>query len=120
MPRVLTDAYRDATFCLPFSKDKGECAFVRPMTETRRNEIRRRVMQEAGHDAALAENYFLREVLREAVTGWKGFYDVKGRELSFSREMLDEICACDPDFASLMLARILSVARTGELEDQKN
>ncbi len=120
MPKVLTDAYRDATFCLPFSRDKSECAFVRPMTETRRNEIRRRITQEAGHDAILAEHYFLREVLREAVVDWKGFYDVNGQELSFSREVLDEICACDPDFASLMLARILSVARTGELEDQKN
>ncbi len=120
MPRILTDAYRDATFCLPFSQDKSECAFVKPMTETARNEIRRRAAQEAGHGAALAERYFLRGALREAITGWKGFYDVKGNELPFSPEMIDELCACDPDFATAMLVRVLSVARAGELEDEKN
>ncbi len=120
MPKVLTDQYRDATFCLPFTQDKTECVFVRPITETRRNEIRRRITREAGHDESLAAHYFMREALRESVAGGRGFRDVNGRELPFSREMLDEVCACDPDFAALMLARIMAVARTGELEDQKN
>ena len=120
MPKVLTDAYKDATFCLPFTKDKTECAFVRPMTETRRNELRRRATQEAGHDAALAEHYFMRDMLRECVVNWKGFYDASGKELPFSPSMLDEVCACDSDFAALMLTRVLHVARMGELDDQKN
>lgn len=120
MPKVLTGAYKDATFCLPYTPDKTECAFVRPLTESMRNQLRRDATLEAGADATLADRFFARAALKRALSGWQGFYDAAGKEIPFSPEAIDDICACDPDFVAMMLARILGVARCGELDDAKN
>lgn len=120
MPKVLTDAYRDATFIVPFTEDKSEYCLVRPMTDTALNSLRIEAAKEGGADEALAGRIFLKKMLQKAVVNWVGFYDVAGHELKFSPEMLAQICECDPEFAGLLSLRIRNVARLGELEERKN
>lgn len=120
MPKIMTNAYRNRTFILPFSDDKSECAYVKPLTDTEIDRIRLKAATEGGADDNITTRYFTRYFLEEAVTGWKGFYDVDGLEIPYSKEMLKEICECDPEFAAIMVLRIRSVARFGELEERKN
>lgn len=120
MPRILTDAYRNATFIVPFTEDKSEFALVKPLTDTQVNNIRNDASREAGADEQLAGKFFVRKLLEKSVTGWRGFYDVAGNSLEYSRETLREICECDPEFAAGLALRIRNVARLGELEERKN
>ena len=120
MPRILTDAYRDATFVLPFTEDKSEYALVKPMTETALNALRTESAKEGGADEQLAGKIFVRKLLQKSLAGWTGFYDAGGNELPFSPEIIAEICECDPEFAALLVLRIRNVARIGELEERKN
>lgn len=120
MPVVLTDAYRNKTFILPFVGDKSECAYIRPLTDTEIEKIRRQAAKEGGADETLVQKYFTRLFLMEAITGWQGFYDVAGNEISYSPEMVKEICDCDPEFALQTILRVRNIARTGELEERKN
>lgn len=120
MPRILTDAYKNRTFILPFSDDKSECAYIKPLCDSEINKIRLDAAKEAGADEDLVSKYFTRLFLEKSVTGWRGFYDAGGNELPYSRETLREICECDPEFVALMLLRIRSIARYGELEERKN
>lgn len=120
MPKILTDKYRNATFCLPFTADKSECAWVRPLSDTAIGDLRLKADKEAGADDTIANKVFLRFFLCESLAGWQGFYDVTGEEIPFSREAVREICECDPEFAGVLALRIRNVARMGELEERKN
>lgn len=120
MPKVMTDAYRNATFILPYSDDKRECAYIKPLCDTEINRIRRDAAKEAGTDESLFNSFFMRIFLQEAIVGWEGFFDAGGHEISYTREMVKEICECDPEFAAGMVLRIRNVARLGELDDRKN
>lgn len=120
MPRILTNAYRNSTFILPYSDDKTEYATIKPVTDSMISRIRTRATSEAGADEQLAGKYFTQHFLEESITGWSGFYDVAGKEIPFSRDALKEICECDPAFVEIMALRIRNVARQGELEERKN
>ncbi len=120
MPVVLTDAYRNRTFILPFTADKTECAFVKPLTETEIDKIRKQAAKEGGADEVLVTRYFNRLHLMESIVGWQGFFDVAGNEIPYSAEAVKEICECDPSFAIDTLMRVRNIARLGELEERKN
>lgn len=120
MPKILTEKYRDHLFFLPYSKDKSEGVWCRPLTMTRRNELRRTALQEAGMDSDLADNFLCRLLLKESIADWKGFWDPAGAAVPYSKEAVDEMCEHDPVLAMGMLTRILSIARMGDVEDQKN
>jgi hypothetical protein len=118
--RILTEAYKDATFFIPYSEDKREGVFTRPVTATMQMRIQNEAVKEAGADLSLAERFVVVKTLQEVLTGWKGFYDVKGVEIPFSGRAVQEICECDPEFAAMLATRIRHVARLGEIEDEKN
>lgn len=120
MPRILTNAYRNRTFVLPFTPDKSECAYVKPLTDTAINKIKNQAAAEGGSDESLANKFFMQHFLEQSITGWQGFFDVVGNEIPFSGETLKEICECDPEFATIMAMRIRNVARQGELDERKN
>lgn len=120
MPVVLTDAYKNRTFILPFTADKSECAYVKPLTETDIDKIRKQAAKEGGADEVLITRYFNRAYLMESITGWQGFYDAAGNEIPYSPEMVKEICECDPAFAFETLRRVRDIARLGELDERKN
>lgn len=120
MPKILTDAYKDKVFVLPYTDDKKECAYIKPLTDKALNRIRREASKESGTDEALFNHFFLRGFLQESIVGWEGFFDAAGQEIPYSLEMVKEICECDPEFATGMALRIRNVARFGELDDRKN
>lgn len=120
MPKIMTRAYIDKTFVLPFSEEKQEFALVKPLSDTEINKITLSAAKEGGADIDLTSKYFTRLFLEASLTGWQGFYDVAGNEIPFSREMIREICECDPEFAAIMVLRIRQVAKYGELEERKN
>lgn len=120
MPVVLTDAYRNSTFILPFLGDKSECAYIKPLTDTEIEKIRKQAAKEGGADEVLVQKYFMRLFLMEAITGWQGFFDVAGNEIPYSKDMVKEICECDPEFAKQTVLRVSNIARAGELEERKN
>lgn len=120
MPKVMTDAYRNASFILPFTDDKSEYAVIKPLTDSQLAQLRIDAAKEAGADTDLEGGIFVRLLLRESVQNWQGFYDVAGKELPFSQEVLKDICESDPDFAAALALRVRNVARLGELEERKN
>ncbi len=120
MPVVLTDAYRNSTFILPFTADKSECAYVKPLTDSEVDKIRKKAAKEGGADETLTAKYFTRAFLQASITDWQGFYDAAGNEISYSPEMVKEVCECDPEFANMMAFKIRNIARLGELEERKN
>lgn len=120
MPKILTKEYLERTFFVPLKADKSEGVWVRPLTETKRTEIRNAALQEAGQDADIAARYMVRDTLKACLTDWKGFYDAEGREIAFDKAAVPELCGIDPEFFSGLYLRILNVARTGEAEDLKN
>lgn len=120
MPVVLTDAYKNRTFILPFKGDKSEFAYIKPLTETELERIRKQAAKEGGADEMLVNKYYTRLQLMESITGWQGFYDVAGNEIPYSPEMVKEICDCDPDFAAITVQRVRNIARMGELDEIKN
>lgn len=120
MPKILTDAYRNATFIVPFTEDKSEYVAVRPLSDTEMNTIRLEASKEAGCDDDLANRFFLRKLLEKSLTDWQGFYDVAGNELAFSKEIIKEVCECDSEFAAGLALRIRNVARIGEIAERKN
>lgn len=120
MPKILTNAYRDRIFILPFSPDKSECAYIKPLTDTDINKIRLQASTEGGADEVLTAKYFTRLFLEKAITGWQGFFDVAGNEIPYGPETLKEICECDPAFIEVFAVRVRNVARMGELEERKN
>lgn len=120
MPKILTSGYKNKTFVLPFTDDKSECAYIKPLSDTEIRNIQLKAATEGGADEQLAAKYFTRIFLQEAITGWKGFFDVAGNEIPHSIEAIKDICECDPEFAAIMVLRIRSIARMGELEERKN
>lgn len=120
MPKILTSAFRNTIFFLPYSRDKSEGVYCKPITQTRRNEIRRNAMVEAGMDSDIGEAYWCRDMLKETILDWKGFWSPTGEAIPCTPEAIADMCESDPVFAMTMLTRILSIARTGDLEDQKN
>ncbi len=120
MPKILTKVYKNALFFLPYSRDKSEGVWCKPLTMTKRNELRRQAQIEAGMDTDIADAYLTRAMLEESIVDWKGFWTASGEEIPYSKEVLRDMCECDPGTAVTMLARILEIARMGELEDKKN
>lgn len=120
MPRILTDAYRDARFFVPYNDAKTEGVFVRPLTETTMFKLRDEASKEGGADDQLSSTILVRKLLQASITDWQGFYDAAGEEMPCTPEVIKEICECDPEFASGLMFRIRNVARLGELEEQKN
>ena len=120
MPVLLTEAYASKQFFIPLTADKSEGVWCRPLTETKRREIRDAAVQEAGHDQELATAYAVRDTLKTCLTGWRGFRDAGGEELPFSPEMVAECCRFDPDFMSGLFLRVGAVARFGELADLRD
>lgn len=120
MPKIMTDAFMARTFFLPFSVDKSEGVWARPLTLTRRMEIQRESQLEAGMDADIAANYFCRGILQESIQDWRGFYTPDGVEVPYSKEAVKSLCENDPGMAATILERIMAMARTGELNERKN
>lgn len=120
MPKILTNAYAEAEFFIPYTADKSEGVYAVPITETRRNEIRRAVIQEAGQDEEIAGVLFVKHLLKECLRGWKGFFDATGVAIPFSGESIDDICKHDPEFVASLATRIANIARFGELVEEKN
>ncbi len=120
MPKILTDAYRDACFFVPYTDDKSEGVFVKPLTETARFKLRSEASKEGGADDQLSSTIYIRKLLQASIQDWRGFYDAAKKEIPCTPEMVKEICECDPDFASALWLRVGNVARLGELEEQKN
>jgi hypothetical protein len=120
MPKVLTEKYKNCLFFLPYSKDKSEGVWCRPLTMTRRNELRRTALQEAGMDSELADTFLCRLLLKESIADWKGFWTPAGEDIPYSKEAVDDMCEHDPVMAMSMLTRILSIAQTGNVEERKN
>lgn len=120
MPVILTDRYKDSTFFIPYTADKSEGVFCKPMTETKRNAIRREAIQEAGHDQELFVQIFGVRHLGAAISGWKGFRDAGGEDIPYAKDALKSLIDCDPDFFGELSRRVNSVARYGELADEKN
>ena len=111
MPKILTKVYKNALFFLPYSRDKSEGVWCK---------LRRQAQIEAGMDTDIADAYLTRAMLEESIVDWKGFWTAGGEEIPYSKEVLRDMCECDPGMAVTMLARILEIARMGELEDKKN
>jgi len=120
MPRIMTDAYKDATFILPFTEDKSEYALVRPLSYSNLMQLRMDARKEAGADEDLFNSVFTRLFLQKSLTGWQGFYDVAGNEIPFSMDAVRQICEHDTEFAAAQLLRIRNVARFGQLAEEKN
>ena len=120
MPKLLTEHYLTSTFFVPLSADKSEGVWVRPLTETKRRQIREEALQEAGHDQDIAMQYVVRDTLKACVTDWVGFFDPAGNEIPFSQDSLPALCRCDPDFFAGLYLKVTAVARFGELADLKN
>lgn len=120
MPKILTDAYRDATFYVPYSEDKREGVYVKPLTETAMGKMRDEAAKEGGADDKLSSAIFVRKLLQASIKDWVGFYDVKGEPLPCTSEVIKEICECDSEFTGGLMLRIRNVARIGELEEAKN
>jgi hypothetical protein len=120
MPCILTDRYKDSTFFIPYTLDKTEGVFVKPLTETKRNDVRRATIQEAGQDNDLFNQMLVRSMLSESIQDWKGFTDPGQEEIPYSKENLKSLVSLDPDFFGALLLRVNNVARHGELVDEKN
>ena len=120
MPKILTDAYKDRTFFIPYTADKSEGMYVKPLTETMIQKLRNEASKESGGDEQLASAYLVRNMLKEAIKDWVGFVDMAGNPLPCTPEVIKEICECDSDFMGGLLLRIRNVARIGELEEVKN
>jgi hypothetical protein len=120
MPCIITDRYKDSTFFIPYTPDKSEGVFVKPLTETKRNDIRRATIQEAGQDNDLFNQMLVRSMLGESIQEWKGFTDVAHEKIDYSKENLKGLIPLDPDFFGTLLLRVNNVARYGELADEKN
>jgi len=120
MPKLLTEAYAQSTFFVPLSADKSEGVWVKPLTETKRRQIRDACLQEAGHDQEIAMQYVVRDTLKACISDWVGFTDPAGKEIPFSQEILPSLCRCDPDFFAGLYLKVTAVARFGEIQDVKN
>ena len=120
MPCILTSRYKDSTFFVPYDSEKKEGVFVKPLTETKRNELRRATIQEAGQDNDLFNQMLVRSMLEASIQDWKGFTDSANEEIPYSKEALKELIPLDPDFFGTLLLRVNNVARHGELVDAKN
>lgn len=120
MPKILTGDYMARTFFLPFAADKSEGVWARPLTLTRRMEIQRETQAEAGMDEDIAGSYLCRGILQESIIDWKGFITPEGAEIPYSREAVKSLCENDPGMASIILDRILAMARAGDLDERKN
>ena len=120
MPKMLTGDFMRRTFFLPFSLDKSEGVWARPLSLTKRMELQREAQMEAGMDADLSGNYLCRRVLQESIIDWQGFFAPDGTEIPYSKEAVAAMCEHDPAMASDLLGRILAMARAGELAERKN
>lgn len=120
MPKILTNKYAESEFYIPYTVDKSEGAYAVPITETRRKEIRREVIQEAGQDEEIARELMTKHILKECLRGWKGFYDAVGAEIPFSDDAINDICKHDTEFVNSLFVRIVNIAKFGELVEEKN
>ena len=64
MPKNLTDAYRDATFYVPYNEDRTEGVYIKPLTETAMGKMRDEAAKEGGADDKLASAIFVRKLLQ--------------------------------------------------------
>ena len=120
MPQIMTANYHTSIFFVPYCVDKTEGVWVRPLSLTTRNMLRRKAAQEAGCDAEITESLLCRFILEECIVDWKGFRDVKGCDIPYNKEILRDLCEYDQVAAANLLSRVLEVARMGEIDDQKN
>ena len=120
MPKILTDAYRDATFFVTYNEDKTEGVHLKPLTDTAKGKLRNDAQKEAGADDAQTGAIFVRKMIQASVQDWKGFFDVAGDGILCTPDSIKEICECDSEFTAGLMFRIQNVARIGELEERKN
>lgn len=120
MPKMMTGEFAQRTFYIPWTTDKSEGVWARPLTLTRRAELRREAQLEAGMDEDLATSNFCRLMLTESIEDWQGFRNAAGEDIPHSREAVAALCEYDPVLAAEMLARISAMAREGELAERKN
>ena len=120
MPKILTDAYRDATFFVPQNVEKTEGFSCTPLPLTLQQKLLNEARKEAGGDDQLVTSIYQRKALQNCVKSWVGYTDVAGVELECSPEVIKEICNCDPSHTTNMQIRLENVARLGELEERKN
>lgn len=120
MPKILTDAYRDAKFYIPYNESKTEGVYIKPLTETTLHRLRDDAAKEGGADEHLSTSIFIQKLLQASIVEWEGFYDVAGNELPCTPAIIKEVCECDPEFAGALVVRIRNVARIGEFEERKN
>lgn len=120
MPQILTGEFAQRVFFLPFSTDKTEGVYVKPVTMTRRRELQHESNVEAGMDADLAMTYFIKKILQESIIDWIGFQSVEKQEVKYSKEVVADLCEHDMLMANTIFERINTMARSGELQEQKN
>ncbi len=120
MPKILTEKYLQHSFFIPLTADKSEGLTVKPLSGTMRSTIRKNVLQEAGHDAVIAEELAIFATLKACIQDWKGFYDAEGADIPYTETTLKACMECNPELFKVVYQRILSVAAYGELEQTKN
>lgn len=120
MPKMMTGEFAQRAFYIPWTTDKSEGVWARPLTLTQRAELRREAQLEAGMDDDIAANNYCRMMLQESIENWQGFRTPAGEEIPYSREAVTTLCEYDPVLAAEMLARISAMAREGELAERKN
>ena len=120
MPRIVTNAYVDAVYFMPFTADKSEGVFAKPGTRTMYNDCRREAALEAGADMDLAESLAALKILQKCITNWKGFYNTEGDEIPYRPEVLKDLWENDTAMFSSIFVRHREIARMGELADEKN
>lgn len=120
MPKIVTKNYSDAVFFIPYTADKSEGIWARPITRSQLNEAYRKSALEAGADTELTEALVSLRVLENSLVDWKGFFDANAKPIEYSRETLRAVWENDPAIFTNIYWRIREIARMGELDDQKN
>lgn len=120
MPKIVTSAYTDFIYFMPFTTDKTEGVFAKPGTRTMFNDCRREAALEAGADMELAENLAALKILQKCITDWKGFYAPNGDEIPYRPEVLKDLWENDTAMFTNIFVRHREIARMGELADEKN
>ncbi|WP_302551836.1 hypothetical protein [uncultured Bilophila sp.] len=120
MPKIVTKNYSDAVFFIPYTADKSEGIWARPITRSQLNEAYRKAALEAGADTELTEALVSLRVLENSLVDWKGFFDANAKPIEYSRETLRAVWENDPAIFTNIYWRIREIARMGELDDQKN
>lgn len=117
MPKIMTKQYENKKFFIPYSLDKTEGVWVRPLTRALRDTLQREAMLEAGMDTQLGQELLSLKVLQACVLDWKGARDTEGKDIPFSKESIREMWKYDLPMTEEMLRRVMDVARCGELAE---